>query len=133
MLGGYRVIDPPCYRLIHIPKLLQRATAQLRDKTTVYPFASGEEEAFLSLSGVIFAGSTADQRYVLHKHLVNLGLAGPTAPILHWAGHLQAGPLNTHVLPFRSLAVLPAELLAIPVPTTSWAFEEAPVMSLSEW
>ena len=31
MLGGYRVIDPPCYRLIHIPKLLQRATAQLRD------------------------------------------------------------------------------------------------------
>ena len=63
----------------------------------------------------------------------NLGLAGPPAPILHWAGHLQEGPQNTHVLPFRSLAVLPAELLAIPVPTISWAFEEVPVMSLSEW
>ena len=52
-VGRLRVIDPPCHRLIHIPKLLQRATAQLRDKTTVYPFASGEEEAFLSLSGIV--------------------------------------------------------------------------------
>ena len=133
MLGCYRVIDPPCYRLAHIPKLLQRATAQLHDNTTIYPLASGDEEAFLSLSGIIFVGRTADQRCVLHEHLVNLGLAGPPAPILQWAGHFQEGPRNTHVLPFRSLAVLPAELLAIPVPTTSWAFEVAPVMSLSEW
>ena len=47
--------------------------------------------------------------------------------------HLAARQLNTHVLSFHSLVVLPAELLAIPVPDTSWAFEEAPVMSLSEW
>ena len=34
---------------------------------------------------------------------------------------------------FTHWAVLPAELLAIPVPNTSWAFEEKPVMSLREW
>ena len=28
MLGCYRVIDPPCYRLAHIPKLLQQASAR---------------------------------------------------------------------------------------------------------
>ena len=133
MLGPYRVIDPPCYRMANIPKLRQQATAQLRDDTTVYPLASGDEDAFLSLSGILFVGSAADQRYVLHEHLQNLGLAGPPAPTLHWSGHLQKGPRNTHVLPFRALAVLPAELLAIPVPTTSWAFEEVPVMSLREW
>ena len=133
MLGPYRVIDPPCYRMANIPKLRQQATAQLRDDTTVYPLASGDEDAFLSLSGILFVGSAADQRYVLHEHLQNLGLAGPPAPTLHWSGHLQKGPRNTHVLPFRALAVLPAELLAIPVSTISWAFEEVPVMSLREW
>ena len=64
---------------------------------------------------------------------MSIGLAGPPAPILHWAGHFRIGPYGTQVLPFRSLAELPAELLAIPVPTTSWAFEEMPVMSLNEW
>lgn len=57
------------------------------------------------------------ERYVLHQHLVNLGLAGPTAPIL----------------PFHALAVLPAELLAAPIPETSWAFEDSPIMSFKEW
>ena len=123
MLGPYRVIDPPCYRMANIPKLRQQATAQLRDDTTVYPLASGDEDAFLSLSGILFVGSAADQRYVLHEHLQNLGLAGPPAPTLHWSGHLQKGPRNTHVLPFRALAVLSAELLAIPVSTIGWAFE----------
>ena len=133
MLGACRVIDPPCYRMADIPRLLQRATAQLHDGTIVHPFMSGDEETFLSLSGILFVGSTADQRYVLHEHLKNLGLAGPPAPILHWSRHLQKGPQNTHALPFRSLAMLPAELLAIPIPTTSCAFEEVPVMSLREW
>ena len=116
-----------------MPKLLQQASARLQDNTTVYPLATGDEDAFLSLSGILFVGRTADQRYVLHEHLVDLGLAGPPAPILNWAGHLQDGPRNTHILPFRSLTVLPDELLAIPVPSTSWAFVVAPVMSLGEW
>ena len=133
MLGRYRAIDPSCYRLVHIPQILRRVAAHLQDNTTVYPFASDRDGVFLSRSGIIFVGNTVDQRYVLHQHLFNLGLAGPTAPMLQWAGHLQEGPLNTHVLPFHSLVVLPAELLAIPVPNTSWAFEEEPVMSLSEW
>ena len=133
MLGRYRAIDPPCYRLVHIPQILRRVAAQLQDNTTVYPFASDRDGVFLSLSGIIFGGNTVDQRYVLHQHLVNLGLAGPIAPILQWAGHFQEGPLNTHVLPFHSWVVLPAELLAIPVPSASWAFEEEPVMSLREW
>ena len=133
MLGPSQAIDPPCYRVSTIPKLLQEATAQLSDATKVYPLQSGQETAFLSLSGILFVGSTAEQRYVLHEHLKKLGLAGPPAPVLHWEGHFQEGPHNTHVLPFRSLSVLPAELLAIPVPTTSWAFEEMPVMSFMEW
>ena len=133
MLGFCRVIDPSCYRMANIPKLLQQAIALLRDDTIVCPLASGREDAYLSLSGVLFVGSTADQRYVLHEHLQNLDLAGPTAPILHWSGHLQKGSHNTHVLPFRALAVLSAELLAIPVSTIGWAFEEVPVLSLREW
>ena len=100
MLGFCRVIDPSCYRMANIPKLLQQAIALLRDDTIVCPLASGREDAYLSLSGVLFVGSTADQRYVLHEHLQNLDLAGPTAPILHWSGHLQKGSHNTHVLPF---------------------------------
>lgn len=94
---------------------------------------SGHDAAFLSLSGILFVGNTAEQRYLLHEHLKDLGLAGPPAPILQWEGHLQRGAYNTHALPFRSLSVLPAELLVIPVPTTSWAFQEMPVMSFTEW
>ena len=133
MLGPYRIIDPPCYRVATIPRPLQEATATLKDATKVHPLQSGQEATFLSLSGILFVGSTAEQRYVLHEHLKDLGLAGPPAPILQWEGHLQKGPYDTHALPFRSLSVLPAELLAIPVPTTSWAFEEAPVMTFTEW
>ena len=39
----------------------------------------------------------------------------------------RRGPHNEHVLPFRALVVLPAELLALPIPTISWALEEVPV------
>ena len=124
MLGACWAIDPPCYRMADIPRLLQRATAQLHDGTIVHPFMSGDEETFLSLSGILFVGSAADQRCVLHEHLKNLGLAGPD---------ISKRDQNTHALPFRSLAMLPAELLAIPIPTTSCAFEEVPVMSLREW
>ena len=98
MLGCYRAIDPPCYRLAHIPQFL-------------YPLASGRDGTFLLRSGIIFVGNTVDQRYVLHQHLVNLGLAGPTAPILQWAEHLQEGLLNTHVplipWPFSQPSCLP--------------------------
>ena len=133
MLGPHRVIDPPYYRVATIPKLLKEATAQLKDDAKVYPLQSGHEFVFLSLSGILFVGSTAKQRYVLHEHLKDLGLAGPPAPMLQWDGHLQEGPPNTHFLPFRSLSFLPAELLAISAPSTSWAFEEMPVMSFTEW
>ena len=98
-----------------------------------HPFRIRTCRCLLTLSGILFVGDTAVQRYVLHQHLMNMGLAGPPAPILHWAGHFRIGSYDTQVLPFRSLAELPAELLAIPVPTTSWAFEERPVMSLYEW
>ena len=133
MLGPYRIIDPPCYRVAAIPRPLQEATAMLKDATKVHPLQSGQEATCLSLSGILFVGSTAEQRYVLHEHLKDLGLAGPPAPILQWDCHLQKGPYDIHVLPFRSLSALPAELLTIPVPTTSWAFEEAPVMTVTEW
>ena len=128
MVWYHRGTNPPGYRLVSIPGLLQQATAQLRDNTVVRPLLPAGDEAFLSLSGIILTGSTPQQRYLLHEHLVNLGLAGPPAPILQWAGHLREGPEGTY-----SLTVLPAELLAIPVPSTSWAFEETPVMSLVEW
>ena len=133
MLGPHRVIDPPYYRVAAIPRFLKEATAQLKDNTQVYPLQSGHEFVFLSLSGILFVGSTAKQRYVLHEHLKNLGLAGPPAPILQWDGHLQEGPPDVRFLPFRSLSFLPAELLAISVPSTSWAFEEIPIMSFTEW
>ena len=61
------------------PKLFKEATAQLKDATEVYPLQSGHEFVFLSLSGILFVGSTAEQRYVLHEHFKDLGLAGPTA------------------------------------------------------
>ena len=77
MLGHYRAIDPPCYRLVHIPQVLHRMAAHLHDHTTVYPLASGRNEVFLSRSGIMFVGDTVDQR---HQHLVDLSLAGPTAP-----------------------------------------------------
>ena len=86
------MIDPPCYRVATIPKLLKEATAQLKDDSKVYPLQSGHEFVFLSLSGILFVGSTAKQRYVLHEHLKDLGLAGPPAPMLQWDGHLQEGP-----------------------------------------
>ena len=59
-----------------MPKLLQQATAQLKDGAIVSPFASGHEDAFLTLSGVLFVGDTAAQRYVLHQHLMSIGVAG---------------------------------------------------------
>lgn len=125
--------NPPGYRLASIPGFLQRATASLHDNTIVRPLFSSGDDSFLSLSGIIITGNTEEQRYLLHEHLVNLGLAGPPAPILQWAGHLCEGPEGCFALPFRSLVVLPAELLAIPIPSTSWAFEGMPVMSLLEW
>ena len=73
------------------------------------------------------------QRCALHEHLKNLGLAGPPAPMLQWDGHPQEGPSNACFLSFCSLSFLPAELLAISVPSISWAFEETPVMSFTEW
>ena len=133
MLGLYRVIDPPCYRVAAIPKLLQEATAQLKNTTKIYPLQAETGSTFLSLSGILFVGSTAEQRYVLHEHLKDLGLAGPPAPILHWNGQLREGPDDINTLSFQSLSALPAELLAIPVPTTSWAFEDEPVMTCAEW
>ena len=114
------------------PKLLKEATAQLKDATKDYPLQSGHEFVFLSLSGILFVGSTAKQRYVLHERLKDLGLAG-LPRCCNGDGHLQESPQNTHFLPFRSLSVLPAELLAISVPSTSCAFEEMPVMSFTEW
>ena len=82
MLGPHRVIDPPYYRVAAIPRCLKEATAHLKDNTQVHPLQSGHEFVFLSLSGILFVGSTAKQRYALHEHLKNLGLAGPPAPIL---------------------------------------------------
>ena len=53
MLGHYRAIDPPCYRLVHIPQVLHRMAAHLHDRTTVYPLASGRNEVFLLRSGIM--------------------------------------------------------------------------------
>lgn len=62
----------------------------------------------------------------MRQHLANLGLAGPTAPS---SGMLPHSP----ALPFHALGVLPAELLAIPIPVSIWAFEDSPTMSFQEW
>ena len=66
-----------------------------------------------------------------HRHLVDLGLAGPTAPILHWsslvrepATHLPVPP-SVHLQPCRQSFLL--------CPATSWAFEASPAMTLADW
>lgn len=133
MLWCHRIVDPPCYRVVDIPLILQRSVARLSDRTVIYPFATGHDALFLSLSGFLMACDTHDQKYVLHEHLKNMGLAGPPAPVLPWGGRFREEPDGSFVLPFRSLKILPAELLAIPVPNKSLAFDERPVMSLDEW
>ena len=64
---------------------------------------------------------------------MDLGLAGPTAPVLSWSSRVLPPLADRGVLPFWALIDLPAELLATSYPTTSWAFDSAPTMTLLQW
>ena len=64
---------------------------------------------------------------------MDLGLAGPTAPVLRWSSRVLPPIADRGVLHFWALTDLPAELLAISYPTTSRAFDSAPTMTLQQW
>lgn len=87
----------------------------------------------LTRSGVLLAGETISDRYAVYRHLVDLGLAGPTAPDLQWPDHIRSPTTDRGILSFHALTALPAELLAIPFARISCAFDNAPVMTLPQW
>ena len=126
-------VDPPVYRLIQVPSAFQLIYAKLRDGTIVHPLSQEKGQLHITLSGILISGSTACARYLVHHHLVDLGLAGPTAPILQWSSFVREPVTYLPVLLFHVLTALPAELLAVQCPPTSWAFEASPVMTLAEW
>ena len=132
MLDTIRPIDPAAYEVIHVPQFLRLADARLRDGTLVRPLLTESGKIYLTLSGILLAGDVSE-RYVVYRHLDDLGLAGPTAPVLHWSSHVRPPIAGRGILPFRALTDLPAELLATPYPSTSWAFNSAPIMTLPQW
>lgn len=121
MLPSTEPFDPPYYCLTQVPQGFRRAYAVLQDGTVVRPFAMHGGQLFLTLSGIIFTGNSVYLRYVLQRHLVDLGLAGPAAPVLRWS-NFDLGEDGQPYLPFELLTALPAELLAVQLPTVSWAF-----------
>ena len=106
-------LDPAGYEVLHVPQVLVRPI-------------------YLTLSGILFAGDVYD-RYIICRHQVDLGLAGPTAPVLSWSFRVLPPIANREVLPFWALTDLLAELLATSYPTTSWTFDSAPTMTLLQW
>ena len=78
----------------------------------------------LTRSGILLAGDTVGDRCAVYRHLVDLGLAGPTAPDLPWTDHIRLSTMDKGILPFGALTALPAELLAIPFPRISWTFDD---------
>ena len=133
MLGVIRPIEPSGYEITQAPQPLRRASARLRDGTIVYPLLVSSGQVRLTLSGILLAGESVTDRYVVYRHLVDLGLAGPTAPELQWSAHIRPSITDRGILPFHALTALPAELLAIPCPHISWAFDNAPIMTLPQW
>ena len=131
MLDNIRPIDPSGYEVIQMPQCLRLAKAKLRDGTLVRPLRADLGKTYLTLSGILIAGDVSE-RYVVYRHLVDLGLAGPTAPVLNWSPRVRPPQADRGLLPFGALTDLPAELLATPHPSTSWAFDSAPVPATRE-
>ena len=99
----------------------------------MHPLSQARGQLHITLSGILISGNTARDRYLVHQHLVDLGLAGPTVPIRQWSSFVREPATYLPVLPFHVLTALPAELRAVQCPTISWAFEASPVMTLAEW
>ena len=133
MLDVTHPIDPPTYEVIQVPKVLLLACARLHGGTIVRPLLSELDKVFLTLSCILLTGDTVGERYVVYRHLVDLGLAGPTAPVLQWSSLVRHPTAARGVLPFHALTDLPAELLAAPYPNTSWAFDSSPRMTPPQW
>ena len=132
MLNGINPLDPAGYEILQVPQVLRIAKARLSDGTLVRPLSTEFGRIYLTLSGILFAGDVYD-RYIIYRHLVDLGLAGPTAPVLSWSSRVLPPIADRGVLHFWALTDLPAELLAISYPTTSRAFDSAPTMTLQQW
>ena len=132
MLDNITPLDPAGYEVLHVPHVLRLARARLRDGTLVCPLSTDFSRIYLTLSGILLAGDVYE-RYIIYRHLVDLGLAGPTAPVLSWSSRVLPPIADRGVLPFWALIDLPAELLATSYPTTSWAFDGAPTMTLQQW
>ena len=132
MLDITHPVDPAGYEVLQAPQALRLASAQLRDGTLVRPLLTEFGKIYLTLSGILLAGDVSS-RYIVYRHLVDLGLAGPTAPALQWSSRVRPPIADRGILPFWALTDLPAELLAAPFPTMSWAFDSAPTMTLLDW
>ena len=132
MLNSINPFDPAGYEILQVPQVLRLAEARLSDGTLVRPLSTEYGRIYLTLSGILIAGDVYD-RYIIHRHLVDLGLAGPTAPVLSWSSRVLPPIADRGVLHFWALTDLPAELLAISYPTTSRAFDSAPTMTLQQW
>ena len=111
MLPGLNPFDPAGYEILMVS-----------DGTLVCPLSTDKARVCLTLSGILIAGDVYD-RYVIYGHLVHLGLAGSTAPVLSWSSRVLPPIADRGVLHFWALTDLPAELLAISYPTASRAFE----------
>ena len=131
MLPGLNPFDPAGYEILMVPPLLRLAEARLSDGTLVRPLSTNKGRIYLTLSGILIAGDVID-RYIIHRHLEDLGLAGPTAPVLSWSSRVLPPIADRGVLHFWALADLPAELLGISYFTISRAFDSAPTLTLQQ-
>ena len=122
MLNGTNPLDPAGFEIFQVPQVLRLAKVRLSDGTLVRPLSTEDGRIYLTLSGILIAGDVYD-RYVIYGHLVHLGLAGSTAPVLSWSSRVLPPIADRGVLHFWALTDLPAELLAISYPTASRAFE----------
>ena len=84
MLNRINPLDPAGYEVLQVPQVLRLARARLSDGTLVRPLSTDFGRIYLTLSGILFAGDVYD-RYTIFRHLVDLGLAGPTAAVLSWS------------------------------------------------
>ena len=99
MLDNITPLDPAGYEVLHVPHVLRLARARLRDGTLVCPLSTDFSRIYLTLSGILLAGDVYE-RYIIYRHLVDLGLAGPMAPVLSWSSRVLPPIADRGVLPF---------------------------------
>ena len=103
MLDVLLPMEPSGYEVIQLPQPLRRASARLSDGTLVHPLLVDGGKVYLTRSGILLVGDTVSDRYAVYRHLVDLGLAGPTAPDLLWTDHIRSSTTDRGILPFRAL------------------------------